>query len=340
MVDRVEQLDPIKAPESLEDVVTQSVIDLYDLEWEILKKNTIQTPDILKTIQKYIQEDPEQPPEQEDQEKLGDLLKKWKVSEAVSAALDMIFDIFGWSKKKAWLDDFKKYTVDYTKVSDEELEKSLVRLQNKVTESWLSVHQKLRFTYAFSRAKDEKIARETPQATAFDKLAKNIQEWDILLMNKDWKTTTLNSKIANEWLQQASNSIRTHVVMVTKVSWNDIEITHATTPAVKTDNLQSYLKGYTAVDLCALQQPPASRRKFIDDAKALLGKPYDAKAAAKQTLTWKNERDDKYNCGELIGEALYSANPTMFKGLEDKSFPSDFLMNNYLQPSYMTTIVS
>jgi len=343
--DQVEQIktpDHIDTPKTVKDVETQSVIDLFAIELDT-NKNLI-VPEELKDIVDDVMQDPQQPPEQEDQEKIGDMLKKWKISEAVSKALDMIFSIFAGSKKKAWLEDFKKYTTDYSSMTQEKLDETINWLQNRVKQSWLSIHQKLRFTYAFSRAKDEKLTRENPQSTAFDKLAKNIQPGDVLLMNKDGVAKTamdsIKGKIVNEWLQQASYSIRTHIVIVTKVSGNDIEITQGTTPVVKTDDLQSYLKQYKAVDVCTLQQPPASRKNSIDYARTLIGKPYDSKAAANQTLTWTNIRDDKYNCGELVAEALYHANPTKFKGLEDKTFPSDFLMGNYLQPAYMTTIVS
>lgn len=335
MTEQIEQYHTIQNPENAE---KQSVIDLFSVELDATKNDIV--PEELETVIDAIMQDPQQPPEQEDQEKIGDLLKEWKITKAITKALDMVFWIFAGSKKKAGLEDFEKYTVDYTTMSDEKLGETIDRLQNKVKQPWLSVHQKLRFTYAFSRAKDEKLHRENANISPFDTLAKNIQPGDVLLMNKDSTERNVTSKISNEWLQQTSNSIRTHIVIVTEVSWNDIEITHATTPVVKTDNLETYLKTYTAVDICTLQQPPASRQKSIDYAHSLIGKPYDNKSAAKQALIWSNTRDDAYNCGELVAESLYNANPTTFDGVKEKTFPSDFLMSNYLQPAYMTTIVS
>lgn len=321
----------------------QTVIDLFAVELDATKNDVV--PEDIQAIVNDIMEDPQQPPEQEDQEKIGNLLKEWEIAKAVSQAIDLVLSIFSWSKKKAGLDDFKKYSIDFTTLSDSDLDDRIDRLQNKIKQSWLSVHQKLRFTYAFSRAKDEKLSRENPQSTPFEKLARNIQVGDVILMNKDkksswWIIDWIKSKAANEWLQETSNSIRTHSVIVTKVSGDNIEITHATVPVVKSEDLESYLKNYEAVDLCTLQQPPESRQKAIDYAYSLLWKPYDATSATKQALIGDNEKDDKYNCGELVADSLVAANPIKFQNLENKTFPSDFLFNNYLQPSYMTTIVS
>jgi uncharacterized protein YycO len=104
--------------------------------------------------------------------------------------------------------------------------------------------------------------------------------------------------------------------------------------------LEAYLKRYKAIDIGVLQQPVDSRQKSIAYANSLLGKPYDSMSAAKQALLGSNTQDESYNCGELVADALVHGNPVQFQDLQSKTFPSDFLFNRYLEPSYMTTIVS
>jgi len=321
-------------------------LDLFAIEHDI-NKNTI-VPKELQLLVNDIIQDPPKPPETQDQEKIGELLKKWKIASALTTAVDLVSKILFGSKKKAGLDDFKKYNVDFDKMDETQLQEQIDRLQSKVKQSWLSVNQRLRFAYTLSRAKDAKIKKEQPAMKPFEALAQNIQVGDVLLMNKDGDSSGivdgLKSKVANDWLQITSNSIWTHTVMVTKVSGNDIEITHASwrneDMKVVKEDLHAYTKKYKAMDICVLQQPPESRAKSVEYAYSLLGKPYDQKSATKQALLGKNTKDDAYNCGELVADSLLAANPLKFKDLENKTFPSDFLLNNYILPSYMTTIVS
>ena len=345
-----EQLDnKIKIPEqSNPEVVDEQKIglDLFAIEHDINKNNIV--PEQLQSLVNDIMQDPPKPPEAPDQEKIGDLLRKGKIADALTQAAELLSSILFWSKKKAGLDDFKKYNIDFDKMDKVQLKEQIDRLQSKVKQSWLSVNQKLRFAYSLSRAKDAKIKKENPESKPFDALAKNIQVGDVLLMNKDAKSSGivdgLKWKVANDWLQITSNSIRTHTVIVTKVSGNDIEITHASGRSedkkVIKEDLFAYTKKYKAMDICVLQQPPESRTKSIEHAYSLLGKDYDNKSATKQAILGSNDNDDVYNCGELVADSLLAANPAKFKDLENKTFPSDFLLNTYILPSYMTTIVS
>lgn len=340
-----EQFEKDKHIEQPKDInVKQNVLDLFAIEHDLNKSSIV--PKELEWLVNDVIQDAPKPPENQEQEKIGELLKKGKIAEALTQALDLVSSILFGSKKKAGLDDFKKYSVDFDKMDDTQLQEQIDRLQAKVKQSWLSVNQKLRFAYALSRAKDAKIKKEKSDTKSFDALAQNIQAGDVLLMNKDADTSGivdgLKSKVANDGLQLTSNSIWTHTVIVTKVSGNNIEITHASGKAMKVvkEDLQSYLEWYTATDICVLQQPPESRQKSIDVAYSLLDKPYDNKSATKQALLGVNNHDDAYNCGELVADSLLAANPVKFQDLENKTFPSDFLLNNYILPSYMTTIVS
>jgi hypothetical protein len=211
-------------------------------------------------------------------------------------------------------------------------------------DTWLSVNQKVRFCYALSRAKDEQVERENPNMTVFEKLWHNIQAWDVLLMNKDGKEQwfDIKNKISTDWLQIASNSPRTHTVLVTKVEWKSIEITHASWTAKKvlSEDLQSYVQSYKATDICVLQQPQASRDKSIAYAKEQIWAKYDSVAAVTQALGKANNKNNKYNCGELVWDSLTTAHPQQFENLEWKTYPADFLVSDYLLPSYMTTIYS
>lgn len=339
--EKVEQLNILENHPDIVDA-KKTGLDLFTIEHDV-NKNTI-VPEKLQLLVNDIMQDPPKPPETQEQEKIGELLKKWKIADALTQAVELASSILFGSKKKTGLDDFKKYNVDFDKMDDTQLQEQIDRLQSKVKQSWLSVNQKLRFAYALSRAKDAKSKKEKSDIKPFEALAKNIQVGDVLLMNKDGDTSGivdgLKSKVANDWLQITSNSIWTHTVIVTKVSGNDIEITHATVPVVKKESLEPYLKNYKAVDICVLQQPPESRTKSIEHAYSLLDKPYDNTSATKQALLWANNGDDAYNCGELVADSLLAANPVKFQELENKTFPSDFLVNTYILPSYMTTIIS
>ncbi len=347
-----EKIEQLNIPEVHPDVVDEKKtgLDLFAIEHDV-NKNTI-VPEKLQLLVNDIMQDPPKPPETQEQEKIGELLKKGKIADALTQAVELVSSILFGSKKKTGLDDFKKYNIDFDKMDDTQLQEQIDRLQSKVKQSWLSVNQKLRFAYSLSRAKDAKIKKENPESKPFDALAKNIQVGDVLLMNKDGKWETFKDmlvdntigKVASEWLQLTSNSIRTHTVIVTKVSGNDIEITHASGRSedkkVLKEDLFAYTKKYKAMDICVLQQPPESRTKSIEHAYSLLDKPYDNTSATKQALLWANNGDDAYNCGELVADSLLAANPVKFQELENKTFPSDFLVNTYILPSYMTTIVA
>jgi len=347
-----EEVEQLTVPETQPAIVDhqETVLDLFAIEYDKNKNDIV--PEKLQSLVNDIMQDPPKPPENHDQEKIGDLLKKGKIGEALTQTIDLISSILFKSKKKSGLDTFKKYNMDYTNIPDTPLQEQINWLQSKVKKSWISINKKLRFTYALSRAKDEKNKREKTDISPFEALAKNIQAGDILLMNKDGKSETFTDllvdntvgKIATGGLQIASNSIWTHTVMVTKVSGNSIEITHASgrkeDMKVLKEDLYTYTKKYTAMDICVLQQPPESRQKSIDYAYSLLGESYDNKSATKQAVLGKNEKDNAYNCGELVADSLLAANPVIFQELENKTFPSDFLVNNYILPSYMTTIVS
>jgi len=55
-------------------VEKQTVIDLFAVELDATKSDIV--PEDIQAIVSDIMEDPEQPPEQEDQEKIGNLLKE------------------------------------------------------------------------------------------------------------------------------------------------------------------------------------------------------------------------------------------------------------------------
>lgn len=316
--------------------------DLFALEeWGL---DTAEVPAELEWLVNDILQDPPKPPEKQQQETIRWLIKQGKVWEALTQTMDLLISIFFGSKEEAWLEDFQKYTIEYSELSDEDLQDKINRLSYKIRNGWISVNQRVRFCYALSRAKDEKLERENPDITVFEKLWRNIKKGDVLLMNKDAKEQWFNieDKLSNEWLQTVSSSPRTHTVLVTKIEWDSIEITHASWSAKKvvTQDLSRYLQFYKATDICVLQQPQESRQKSVEYAKSLVWAEYDDRAAVYQALWKENKQDDKYNCGELVGDSLLAANSTRFEDLEQKTYPSDFLISSYLMPSYMTTIYS
>ncbi len=348
MISEQEKPQKVTTETSTGDMVVQqqevSSIGMFSLESDTVKNSII--PPALKNVVNDIMQDPQQPPEKPHQDKIGELLHQWKIAHALSQTISLVSEIFTSPKKTAGLDNFKKYTIDFNNLSDEELTSHMQWLQSRMTQDWLSVNQKLRFSYLSSLAKNEKMSRKFPNETVFETFAKNAQLGDVLLMNKDskgssWFVDGIELKLANEWLQVVSNSMRTHVVLITNIVDTTIEITHSSWRAgmVLKEDLESYLKYYKAVDLCLLQQPIDSVQKSIDYAYSLIGKPYDNKAAIKQAIA-ENNQNDVYNCGELVADSLVAANPVIFQNLEHKTFPSDFLFNTYLQPSYMTTIYS
>jgi len=344
--DQVEQIktpDHIDTPKTVKDVETQSVIDLFAIELDT-NKNLI-VPEELKDIVDDVMQDPQQPPEQEDQEKIGDMLKKWKISEAVSKALDMIFSIFAGSKKKAWLEDFKKYTTDYSSMTQEKLDETINWLQNRVKQSWLSIHQKLRFTYAFSRAKDEKTTRENPQSTSLEKLSKNIRPGDVLLINK-WVVEWIWAK-AIESIQGGNEF--THVMIVKEIKSNgEIIIIHSTTDkgvdgrsGVQESSLQHYIQKYKNIDILSLAPEDTYRDKLLQSVEDKLWYDYSKKQAAEAVLGDLIPSDSNaVTCVTLITESLIDAYPEQFTDLAKARLPKNLMDTLHLTPTYLTNMKS
>ena len=101
MTEQLHQSEHIDNPSSNPELLDQQKrgLDLFAIEHDI-NKNAI-VPKELQPIVNDIIQDPPKPPETQDQEKIGELLKKGKIADALTKAVDLVSSILFGSKKKA-----------------------------------------------------------------------------------------------------------------------------------------------------------------------------------------------------------------------------------------------
>jgi hypothetical protein len=130
-----EEVEQLTVPEIQPDIVDhqETILDLFAIEYDKNKNDIV--PEKLQSLVNDIMQDPPKPPENHDQEKIGDLLKKGKIGEALTQTIDLISSILFGSKKKSGLDTFKKYNIDYTKIHDTQLQEQINWFQSKIKQS-------------------------------------------------------------------------------------------------------------------------------------------------------------------------------------------------------------
>jgi len=327
----------------------------FSVETEVLEEDVVAHMKKVIDID-AIMEDPDEPPEVIEQKKVGELLKEWKISEALQRWFDILISALIGKKKEIGLNHFKKYLIadenDGKKIEDmtaKELQQSIDRLNNKLGSGALSVSQKLRFTYSLSKILDEKTKRETnKQMTPEQLLAANIKPWDILLANKN-KIESTKNLLATKAIQYAQDDAWTHVMIVESIDPDGtVHIIHSTTDkgsngkdGVQRWTLNDYIKKYNGGDVLALSLDSGYRQSFLKNIQERLWYGYGHDDITRAATNSPIDKDPStVSCVTLATDSFMQIDPQQFSNLQNAHFPKDIVSSLHFTPSYMTTIMS
>ena len=296
-----------------------------------------------------------------------DLVHDKKYVDAAAKVLGWLSTIFFKSSEKPGLDTYKNLDddIDFASLDDVKLHNYIDDMKAKVDVT-SNYSKKLKYTYLLSLAKDyaykkeKKIELDTTAPRQC--LQHELQPGNILLLNK-WPKVTGNdtsmaSKIATTWLQDATDSIWIHSAIISKIEDGVPYIIHSTGDigadgkgGVDEVRLDTYLQRYTATDVLVLSGTSADAQKWltqtVDDIRtSQMGKEYDDGAAIAWLTGWlnnkigiKKEDNNKVNCVEILAETMAKVY-TNFQSTEHIKTPKEFLLQQNLKPVYLHTIQS
>ncbi len=274
-------------------------------------------------------------------EKLRDFIiqkKRWK---AFFEVFKVIWRLIS-EKNEIWFSEFNNLDVESLKLDekDEIYLTNLMNLFEKMINNVSDIKKCLNFTYLLSEIKN-KILERSIWTTDKEKLLKqNLEVWDIILLNKKVEKKDIWTKL----LEAYDNDYRTdfwHAAIIISVDY--LKIRHSTTFSsdnskiwhVEDTMLNSYLKRCKCLwyDLLSLRPPKDIKNRILSFSEQNLWKDYDNRAALRQWIGLPNNFDDRYNCVEIIAQALDQEN------LKEITHPNQFLeYMNIFVPVYMTTI--
>jgi len=335
--------------------------------WEKNKKETIN----YKTSEQLIKliSDIENVPDKniETAPKIKELIKEGKFTEVINQVFIFLSSFIFWKKGSIWLDAYKDLDLEIAWLwLDQktlfELSKILEDIDAKINTT-KDINKKMRFTYILTAIKNQQIKKEEwKDFNKYELLSKNlqregkynssIQAWQVLLLNKENKE--YKSSKAKLWdkLLSTFNNISwdqtnfLHSVIVSKIEWNEIYITHSTLQkkdwksGIEEKKLSELLGWYTWADILVMDMPDENKAKMLKFTKEKLDEQnknpdnslYDDKIVT-QNITWYwNAKNEKVNCVELISEWLWD------KKIKWVWIPNDLLESNVLRPSYLTSI--
>jgi len=333
--------------------------DLMSLENIINKEDTrildvpVEVNQIFDKIDKTEKFNPDNEPE------LKDFIQKWERFGAIKEIFKILWRFFK-VENETWLKEYwdlweEMAWLQLDVKTEEELKNLIKNFENKILETW-DIKKDLKLTFILSKIKDKLLLKDNSSLKPIDLLAWNLQEWDVILLNKKVEKIDSWSKA----LKAYDSKYETDFVHSAIVIWtNPIMIRHSTSfTAQKTGkwhveetNLVDYLKiAWTkSFDLLSLRPDEATKDKILNFSKANLNKEYDNNAALwwgirwvdsdwnsswwwlRKNKTWK--KDDSFNCVEIIAQALDQ------EKLQNITHPNEFLeyMDTF-QPIYLTSI--
>lgn len=277
-------------------------------------------------------------------------------------AIKEIFSILWRLMKKNDKHGFSEYLniIDLSVLENkdkDELNDILSFFESKI-ESTSCIKKDLKFTYILSRIKDQLLEKEDWIIDKKILLSKNLKKWDVILLNKVGKKDPW-SKLLKEYDTNYETDF-VHSAIIISEDWAEpIMIRHSTTFTAKKSGkwhveevwLFDYLQNSSTkfCDLLSLRPDENTKTKILNFSKENLWKEYDNNAALwwwirwidsiwasarwwiKRNKTW--EKDDMYNCVEIVAQALDQ------EKLKDITHPNEFLeYMDIFQPAYMTTI--
>jgi hypothetical protein len=186
-------------------------------------------------------------------------------------------------------------------------------------------------------------------------LKKNLEVWDVILLNKKVVKKDIWTKLLEAYDADYDTDFW-HVAII--IQTDPLKIRHSTTFVsdggenwwVEDTLLGSYFERCECLwyDLLALRPPKDIKDKILEFSERNLWKAYDSNAAIWWGLYWIDgewnkaikwfernlwDKDDSYNCVEIIAQALDQDK------LKDITHPNEFLEYMHIfVPVYMTTI--
>lgn len=367
----LDKLDEIKNLE-IENIIKKKSFELQNFDTKICLKDLsiktelnpeegildIQTEGDLKKIFKKIEDSENFDPNSEK------VLKDYIENKERFWAIKEIFNILWRILKKGndvWFSEFSNLSgdirnLDLDNKSIRELSSMIDEFEAQIEKTW-DIKKDLKLTYILSEIKNKKLLKENPNLDKKELLQKNLEIGDVILLNKKVSRSDIWSKALQAYDKKYETDF-THSAII--IATDPIQIRHATTFTkrkigkwhVEEVDLYDYLeKSKTkSFDLLALRPDENTKQKILEFSKSNLWKEYDNNAALwwwlfwidsmwakarwwlKRNKTW--EKDDMYNCVEIIAQALEHDK------LDNITHPNEFLeYMNIFQPTYMTTIV-
>ena len=240
---------------------------------------------------------------------------------------------------------------------DEEQLNNFMKIFEKMINSNSDIKKNLKFVYLLSAIKNKLLEKTTWTIDKEELLKQNLEVWDIILLNKKVEKKDIWTRLLEAYDDNYDTDFW-HAAII--ISVDPIGIRHAT--AFSSDDsgiwrveetlFNSYLDRCKCLwyDLLSLRPPKEIKDRIMAFSKNNLWKDYDSNAAIWWWLYWKDgewkdaiqwykknvleEKDDSYNCVEIIAQALDQDK------LKDITHPNEFLeYMNIFTPVYMTTIL-
>jgi hypothetical protein len=369
--ENLDKLDEIENSE-IDNVVKETSFELQNFDTKICLKDLsteaelnpeeedldIKTEEDLKKVFKKIEDSESFDPNSE--KVLKDYIENKERFWAIKEIFNILWRLFK-INNTTWFSEFSNLSgdirnLDLDNKTIEELSSMIKEFEAQIEKTW-DIKKDLKLTYILSEIKNKKLLKEDPNLDKKELLQKNLEIGDVILLNKKVDKLDIWSKALKAYDKKYETDF-THSAII--IATDPVKIRHSTTFTqkkvgkghVEEVDLYSYLKqSWTkSFDLLALRPDENTKQKILEFSESNLWKEYDNNAALwwwlfwidsawpkarwwlKRNKTW--EKDDMYNCVEIIAQALDQDK------LKDITHPNEFLeYMNIFQPTYMTTIV-
>ena len=365
------KLDEIENSE-IDNVIKETSFELQNFDTKICLKDLsteaelnpeeedldIKTEEDLKKVFKKIEDSESFDPNSE--KVLKDYIENKERFWAIKEIFNILWRLFK-INNTTWFSEFSNLSgdirnLDLDNKTIEELSSMIKEFEAQIEKTW-DIKKDLKLTYILSEIKNKKLLKEDPNLDKKELLQKNLEIGDVILLNKKVDKLDIWSKALKAYDKKYETDF-THSAII--IATDPVKIRHSTTFTqkkvgkghVEEVDLYSYLKqSWTkSFDLLALRPDENTKQKILEFSESNLWKEYDNNAALwwwlfwidsawpkarwwlKRNKTW--EKDDMYNCVEIIAQALDQDK------LKDITHPNEFLeYMNIFQPTYMTTII-
>jgi len=369
--ENLDKLDEIENSE-IDNVIKETSFELQNFDTKICLKDLsteaelnpeeedldIKTEEDLKKVFKKIEDSESFDPNSE--KVLKDYIENKERFWAIKEIFNILWRLFK-INNTTWFSEFSNLSgdirnLDLDNKTIEELSSMIKEFETQIEKTW-DIKKDLKLTYILSEIKNKKLLNEDPNLDKKELLQKNLEIGDVILLNKKVDKLDIWSKALKAYDKKYDTDF-THSAII--IATDPIKIRHSTTFTqkkvgkghVEEVDLYSYLKqSWTkSFDLLALRPDENTKQKILEFSESNLWKEYDNNAALwwwlfwidsawpkarwwlKRNKTW--EKDDMYNCVEIIAQALDQDK------LKDITHPNEFLeYMNIFQPTYMTTII-